>query len=410
MQALEKFYGLEKEGGKDSSNRVILGLAQYPSDMPPQPAPYSMCRKEECDDRQSSGEVSIFERMSSSIGRSSSLQAALQNSQTKATKDRYAIDPCLAVSKYRRSAAGVTDRYPPRTMEQLHGTVQYLQQLLIAAPSRSPDGVPVSYLSVVEFVQDRFRAVQVDLTRSQQTSKRIQLSMIRSQILIIYFMADVPEYSSKLGMDALKAALSNYWLNTKDSTEIQREWDDEVLAYTLLLQVCCEEPLSFSELYRKVYRGKGELLNWSLRLAGEWAQGNWFIVLKLLREGSNHATFSALVRCCVARQLSHLRWNALQMYNVTWGRAEAVPLEDVARLLMRKDSATFCQACGLSLTDTKDAILFEVSQLEQPAIVFPIRDDDFVFGPSGGSFRSVTVAKISLKLPSIKYMTSLCFF
>ncbi len=326
-------------------------------------------------------------------------------------KDRFVIDPCLAVSKYRRSAAGVTERYPPRTMEQLLVTVQYLQQLLIAASPTSPDGITVSYLSVIEFVQDRFRAVQVDLTRSQQASKRIQLSIIRSQILILYLMADVPEYSTKLGKDALKAALSNYWLNTNDSsTDIQRDWHDEVLAYTLLLQVCCEEPLSFTELYRKVYRGEGEFLHWSLRVAGEWAQGNWFIVLKLLRQGSSNAELSVLARCCVARQLSYVRWNSLQMYNVTWGKAEAVPVDDVARLLVKEDAASFCQACGLSLTDTRDAILFKVSQLQQLADALPIRDDDFVFRACCGSYRSVTVAKVSLKLPSIKCMTSLCFF
>ncbi|GAX09305.1 hypothetical protein FisN_32Hh001 [Fistulifera solaris] len=381
--------------------------------MQPRRAPYSMCQKEECDDRQSSGEVSILERApTSSFGnRPLSLPAAFQKSasQIKA-KERFVIDPCLAVSKYRRSAAGMTERYPPRTMEQLIVTVQYLQQLLIEATPTSPDGVPVSYLSVVEFVQDRFRAVQVDLTRSMQASKRIQLSIIRSQILILYLMADVPEYSTKLGTDALKAALSNYWQDTNDPTEIQRDWDDEVLAYTLLLHVCCEEPFSFLELYRKLYRGKGELLKWSLRLAGEWAQGNWFIVLKLLREGSSHATFSALARCCLARQLSHVRWNALKMYNVTWGKAEAVPLDDVARLLMKEDAATFCQACGLSLTDTKNAILFKMSQLKQLADRFPVRDDDFVLGPSGGPFRSVIVAKTSLKLPSSKYMTNLSSF
>lgn len=389
------------------------------------PPPYAMCRREECDARQSSGEVSIFERaphVSSFVGplhskpSSSSLQAALQKSapgesHKRITKSQYEIDPSLAVSKYRRSAAGVTDRYPPRAMDQLIATVQYLQDLLIQAPPLSPDGVTVieTYLSVVEFVQDRFRAVQVDLTRSQQASKQIQLSIIRTQILILYLMADVPEYSTKLGKDALKAALSNYWMDTNNTTEMHQDWDDEVLSYTLILQVCCEEHVSFLEHCRKYPPKQGKLLNWSLRIAGEWAQGNWYIVLRTLQQGSCNVEFSILARCCLAAHLNYVRRKALEMYNVTWGKAEAVAVDDLKRLLFTENVTSFCQACGLPLNDRRDSVVFKFSQLEQQQKLSSLREDTFVFGSSCGSFRSVPLGKLSMKLPSVKCMATLCY-
>lgn len=384
------------------------------------PAPYTMCRKEECQARQSSGEVSIFERapiasaVEQSRSHSSSLQAALERSSsstqiTHKKKEQFVIDPRLAVSKYRRSAAGVTERYTPRTLDQLLVTVQYLQELLIEAPGKSSNGVTSieTYLSVVEFVQDRFRAVQVDLTRSQQVSKRIQLSMIRSQILILYLMADVPAYSTKLGKDALKAALSNYWMGGNENTETHRDWDDEVLAYTFLLQACCGETLSIWEIYRNKYQQSGTLFKWSLRLVEEWAQGHWFIVLKLLRQGSCQGEFNVFARCCLASQLSYVRWKALEAYNVTWGKAEAVRVDDVSRLLFLKDATSFCQACGLPLTEMGDSVVFKSVPLTKLDAVSPTRDDDFVLGVSDGLSRSVPLGKISINLPSVDWMKNL---
>ena len=47
-----------------------------------------------------------------------------------------------------------------------------------------------SLVKTVSFVEDRFRAVQVDLVRSQQTSADLQLILIRAQILILYLTLD----------------------------------------------------------------------------------------------------------------------------------------------------------------------------------------------------------------------------
>jgi hypothetical protein len=103
---------------------------------------YGMCSEQECHDRQANKEVSVFECV-----------------DPNAPIHTRTIDPCLAVAKYRRSAAGSVRSYPCRSMIQLEATVDHLLGLLVAnsnahATSDSTSA-SLNLLDAVRFVEDR---------------------------------------------------------------------------------------------------------------------------------------------------------------------------------------------------------------------------------------------------------------
>lgn len=102
--------------------------------------PYSMCSQEECHHRNQTKDISIFE---------------CSNPKEARRKHRL-LDPSLAITKYRRSAAGDDrqSRYRPRSIQQLCGTVQYLLELFVARQS-TRDMPKQTLLTTIDFVQDR---------------------------------------------------------------------------------------------------------------------------------------------------------------------------------------------------------------------------------------------------------------
>lgn len=114
-------------------------------------SPYTMCSIEECQDRQASKQVSVFECV-----------------DPKMFIQQRTMDHSLAVAKYRRSAAGTERAYPCRTMQQLEVTVEYLMQLILKRRSK-PIFEEQSLLETVNFVEDRLvRCLQckIELLRS----------------------------------------------------------------------------------------------------------------------------------------------------------------------------------------------------------------------------------------------------
>jgi hypothetical protein len=468
------------------------------------PPPYTMCSREECEARQASCEISLFERTkrhpdepvaattpSTSLGRAlqngqdprpSSLQSSLRNSslqtsmqssskpsskafssKKKSSSHSYKIDPRLAVAKYRRSAAGVTDRdrAPPRTLDQLIATVQYLQHLLVSAPTISSDQSTQigSWLQVVEFVQDRLRAVQVDLVITGQASKVLQYHMTRTYIFILYLVVDVEEYARTFGKDALQAAMASYW---NDPVESPR-YDDEMLSYALLLQCSHSEAaasssLSFAELYRKhvhgsptnsngdnIEKNRRPLFQWALKFVVAWNLGHWHVALRQLDQGYGDPYFDVFARCCLAPFLPWMRWKTLEAYNLAWGKGEEVAATELARLLFLQrrsgednaisskstrvaassDSvepkagsadaptkAALALAAGLPVDDeTRSKVRFKVSSLQpldadkEKKII--LRDDDFVcrYEEDGTSMKNVD--RNGLSLPPQTWMRKL---
>ena len=99
--------------------------------------PYQYCCKEECIERQGLGQVS-------------SLEATLETCELD--QAHRVLDTCLAVSKYRRSAAGGNDDRRLRTKDQLQSTLSHLIQICSTLKA-SPDHPPIQNLqTIVQFV------------------------------------------------------------------------------------------------------------------------------------------------------------------------------------------------------------------------------------------------------------------
>ena len=117
------------------------------------PRPYSMCSEGECRDRQADMEVSEWEATSDTFHMS--------------PKERI-IDPSLAMSKYRRSAAGTNQRTPRRVV-QLIQTWEHLRGIFVHQKIHESQP-PRALAATVSFLDDRIRAIQVDFVVSQRTS------------------------------------------------------------------------------------------------------------------------------------------------------------------------------------------------------------------------------------------------
>lgn len=336
---------------------------------------YTMCSQEECRFRQHSGEISAFEATPET--------AAQPPSKRK-------LDPTKTVKKYRRSAAGTSrdQQYPPRTLAQLSLTVDYLANLLIYW-EKLPQPM-ASLLDLVNFLEDRLRAIQVDLVVSQMASKQIQYQMMKIHILVLYLLLDTPKYERRHGVNALHTALSSYW----NETENDADTDDEVLAWAALVQL--NEDLSgldtdpdsthtlgagIMAVYRKhMDRDKKRTLphfQWSLRLVVSCNLGEWATVLRLLHdcEGS----FGILASCCMASSLSCIRAKALQAYNVSFMKAEKVAAIEVAKLLAMADpifASKFCTMLNLPVAD--GVVSFKSAPIQMTWTSSKKRDEAFV--------------------------------
>lgn len=345
--------------------------------MTPHIEPFTMCCRKECTFRVKSNEVSIFEATEDTVHQPPSKRR---------------LDPNKAVKKYRRSAAGTSkdQQYPARSLGSLFLTVEYLANLFLRWETSCGSRSTVSLLDLVNFLEDRLRAVQVDLVVSQMASKELQFKMAKLHIIVLYILSDSPKYERRHGMQALQTALSSYWNQDEDGEE-----DDAILAVTTLVQLnddLCrvdaelDSDIAYASGIMSVYRkhvgrtGRNlSLLRWSLLVTTSCNLGEWANVLSLLNNCGG--AFGVLARGCMAPSLSRLRAKALQAYNVSLMKGERLRDTDVARLLVIEQAATaaeFCRSLDLPVEDemvsfkTAPINLGSVSKKER-------RDDSFVF-------------------------------
>ena len=347
--------------------------------------PYLMCSREECNFRQHSGEISVFEATADSAG--------LPPSQR-------ILDSTKAVKKYRRSAAGSAQQFPTRSMTQLTQTVEYLTQLLIQWPQRLLDANTMdwTFLDVVNFVEDRIRAIQVDLVVSQQACKSLQYQLVKNHITVQYLLLDTSGYERQHGRKALQTALSSYW----NDPEPAASTDDEMLALMCLVQLNDDlasletnnpdaKEHTFGAGIMAVYRRRmtkemalqqtsWPLFQWSLRIVVCCNLGEWTTALQLLQTCPD--TFGIRARQCLAPSLRRMRAKALQAYNVAFMKQEAVADRDVARLLAMSDTSdagAFCSSLHLPVRDDdKRVVVFKSVPMEMVWKHGPQRDDLFV--------------------------------
>ena len=387
--------------------------------------PYQMCCRKECLEREQSNEISIWERQQqedadneqSRFHRSTKHTSGLKRIQGR-TRQVIKADPKRAVQKYRRSAAETPmDREhtgPYRSPHDLNVTVDYLLALLSnhgIGDTMIARGKPLSFHSLVEFVEDRIRAVQTDCVKWQGKANRTSLSgnpmvmvqlqakLVRAHILVLYLMYEHKGYEKTFGKRALTTAISQFWNEFYEGSFIHEEMFqerenkseschandnllcllDEMLVYDALFylqQELCDKDDStvqtvvigngVLESYRSMLcsfpyiAGKLHKLphfHWAFQLVLQVGLGHWYSVLQHLsiaplftaRSQQTHA----LAKCLLGPTLSKFRYKALQAYNVSWRKGEKLVDTELARLLHMdsKSALQFSRSCGLPVTE-----------------------------------------------------------
>ena len=300
---------------------------------------WSMCSADEADDRQRYNEISIFE-------------CSNPNDTTLVNPKLRKSDPYKCIKKYRRSAAGGgVEGYNSdnssyrRSFEDLDQTVNYLLGIIFSTQTTDEkSGFRASLLQTVLFIDDRIRAVQVDLTtlmgkgmdnfRSNiSLIRKIQLKILRYHLLSQHLLSNLStnKYEWKFGQKALTTAITSYfatWDVQNENNSAQDDMDlDEVMCYSSLLHVAsiinsretsiqsyncsvskqkwcgltCEDGHGMSailSLYRKygLFVKRGFVNNdssiplssfpkyqWALRIAADVETGNYLSVIRLLK-------------------------------------------------------------------------------------------------------------------------------
>lgn len=344
---------------------------------------------------------------------------------------RIKIDPCRAIQKYRRSAAGLNEdgSAPYRTVDDLEVTLHYLVHLMVHNSIGMQNSITQNsnkknnnenFRSLVDFFQDRVRAVQVDCTKLQaHVSLSLQAKVIRAQIIILYLLGDSDDYETNFGQRALTTSLLSFWkdyqhdLNKDEKyTEQQQEQRqhivDEMIHYHTILDLSkdiCNSgddgEIIIRQMVLEAFRSLQQeqqqsnqfhnsscltlpWFQWGLQLVIQCSLGNWYNVLKQL---SSTSTFKAtnvtrfqcidsssriltITNCLMAEALPKIRWKALQAYNVSWNKGEKVILSDLASLLRVPKSTTILTLAknyGLPILSLKET---EDSNYEEMAVIF----------------------------------------
>jgi SAC3/GANP family len=340
------------------------------------PEPFVMCSKEEYQERQNAKDVTEWE----ATGETWTLQAKYR-----------ALDPCLAVSKYRRSAAGTLPR-KPRSLINIWKTWEHLKSILIHQRIHQSQS-PQTLLSAVCFINNRLRALQVDLVVSQRVSGIFQLQVARYHILTLYLLSNVPTqlFEPKFSRVGLQTALTSFW--DDPSSE---EWSkDEILCYSTLCHVAASVnndlcvmgnegaamTLEITSMYRN-YVAKGQMyrrFSQALSIAVAIQTQHFYIALSKI-----HA-LPIMDRLCLAPCLHRLRWLCLHQFNKAFPRGHALPPSEVARLLYlpSEEAATdFATSSGIPI-DKDGNLQFKLAPMAECKISpSHLRrwDDWFCFG------------------------------
>lgn len=391
-----------------------------------------MCSEKEASDRITFKELSVFECTSSTY--------------TAHPRDRIP-DPLKCVKKYRRNAAGggvqpdlnIDGSVYKRSLDDLRITVDYLLGKIYV--SQQSDGMreKESLLTTVNFIDDRIRAIQVDLTTllgsmgeldalTLDTVRRMQVKLIRYNLLTQHLLSNnnADKYEWKFAHTAMTTCISSYFstYHGHNGEKGEKEHLDEVMCYASLLHIAsvlknnetAVAPTSSTgqrcglavdggsgmsailSLYKKYVickEGKKSIdsdpefpkYQWALDIAASIENGDLLSALRLICQSNevanddsfdNDGRFYMLSRCCLAQAIPLLRIGLMRRYNKSFGKQEKVKGTDIASLL--------------SFTSSEDAILFGQQ------IGLPISDD-------GGSV-IMKAAPISIDNENTKYITN----
>lgn len=370
------------------------------------PSEYYMCSAAECIERQSSGEISVFE---SKCPPPTSIYDSTHPNKEKQQNGRRIVDPRFAMTKYRRSAAGgdTKNRSLPRSSEQLQCCLSHLEYIL-CHQQRVSSGTnncnvemdchsfpKQTFAGTVSFVEDRIRAMQVDMVLSQTHSAALQYRMVRCHMLILYILGTFPTYETRFGEKALMTALTNYW---EDKTR-DKAFDEEILCFMALQQLTQyflsgaegTETLSvILDYYRRnVEKQHRRLSNfpkfeWAMKLVDLAMRGCPRSILRQLVDQGD-TSFAILCRCCISPVVDLLRTQTLDQCNKSYMKGEKVRSEEIAHLLYfdgADDARAFAhKTAGLTLHEDEDCIVFKVGPIHENHDKNAVRRQDaWVFG------------------------------
>ena len=340
--------------------------------------PWTMCSSYEASERITFKELSPFE--------------CTQSTYKEHPRDRIP-DPMKCIKKYRRSAAGggVQPQYKEdgtewkRSLDDLEISVDYL--LTIYANQQS-DGMQekISLVKTVNFVDDRLRAIQVDLTtllgnmgdldaESLNLVRRIQVRLVRYNLLTQHLLSSLgaDKFEWKFATTALTTAISSFFAtyhgHNTDTGETSNL--DEVMCYAALLhiamtlknnEVALPQTSSTGQgcglatdggdgmsailgLYRKHVQKTTHSFNngsfpkyeWALKVGGATETGDLFTALKLLapkpgdlEEIDDEGRWKICSRCCIAQAVPLIRIGLMRRYNKSFGKGEQVKDDNVS--------------------------------------------------------------------------------
>lgn len=332
-------------------------------------------------------------------------------------------DPKKCVKKYRRNAAGggVKSNYTlddpewKRSLTDLLLSTDYLLGTIFARQQSDGMREKESLLKTVNFIDDRLRAIQVDLTTllgrtiavefeksTLDKVREMQIKIIRYYLLARHLLSDIgaQKYEWKFSDTALTTAitclLSTYANPCREKNG--NNYLDEVLCYASLLHIAailnkneltlpqmssmgkrCGLPLDDGEgfsailgLHRKYVVNYCHKFSdcykmfpkytFAFKLAIAVESGDFLWVLKHLHPNDDKEVIDEtekwmiLSRCCIAQAMPIVRMELLRRYNKCFGKQERVKDDELARLLRISPHAAidFCKSIGLPTGSTID--------------------------------------------------------
>jgi hypothetical protein len=269
---------------------------------------YQYCSKEECQERQSLGQVS-------------ELETTVETCGLPQAKRR--LDPSFAVSKYRRSAAGSS--HIAKSRLELEATLRHLLRVAVTCQA-SPNHRRVDdYRVVSEFLVDRLRAFQADATRSLGTDEPLAATwharLARLLVWIRYWSVGNGDLLMPKTIDTMfHTTLDHYWGSEREAGD----WDDEIMCLSASYQLSQSNSQdNFAKIlldYSK-QRQPGRsypLFHLSLKLTCHVTRQEYYPVWRM-------EELPILTKCCLSPVLMLWRYRTVQQYNVAFGKHEYVP-------------------------------------------------------------------------------------
>jgi hypothetical protein len=382
------------------------------------PPRYAHCSKAECDERQELKQVSALESTVETSG---------------LPQHQRILDPRLAVTKYRRSAAGTIVQ--GRSHAALQSTLHHLMYVVMhQAPTphhihtHSHIHTPtISLLSTMaEFCVDRFRACQADATRVSATDPvppTWHVQFVRTLIFLKYLLQGSTHYDlyettmSKL----IWTAFDDFWVaaenrNTSSSKhEYEHESDDEILTLAAIshLSNCILKPEAHSTgwilwQFQKHARGSVSRV---MEYYPQWQVALQCASLVVRQEYTNmlKLPLSTLQKCCLAPCLHHLHYQALSQYNTGFMKQEAV--KDMHLLLQDAAILEDCVVWGLPVEDRETGKVVRMKAAPMSNATMPPlrRHDEWVGVPSRTVGVPSRTDQDSVSIPSSEWMQPLLF-